>query len=48
MSKSDNIKKAERLLDKCEEQLDELHLFNDTLEGLLDQKPKPSEELGWG
>lgn len=47
MAKSAYIKEAEKLLVKCEGQLEELNMLNDALEGLLDQKPKPSEELNW-
>ena len=41
----DNLKKAQRFLDKAEELLEEARLINDSLEGILDQKAKPSEEL---
>jgi hypothetical protein len=41
-------KVAKLKIKECEEQLEMAHLINDTLEGIYETKPKPSEEWDGG
>ncbi|HUT68839.1 MAG TPA: hypothetical protein VMW86_09885 [Dehalococcoidales bacterium] len=44
---ADHHKIAEEYLERCDELLDDCQLILDSLEGIFETTPMPSELLGW-